>query len=88
MMEFLVMPQSTGSLIECYSADGGGTCSGGGTFCTYNGGCYQMTTCDCNGTDFDCPCYELDRCPERFCRTYSVCDVRFSWSAIDSTSTI
>ena len=58
-MEFLVMPQFTGSLIECYSADGDScspficTCNGDSTLC----GCNNQNPCSCNNSHFDCPCY-------------------------------
>lgn len=85
-MEFLVMPQLTNSPIECYSADGG-NCSPFTCGCNAGAiGCGYHSECSCDG--LNCPCYEYDRCPERFCRTYSDCSVRFSWSSTDPTSTI
>lgn len=42
MMEFLVMPQFTGSLIECYSGSGDGC------------GCNSLTICICNEQDHSC----------------------------------
>ena len=57
-MEFLVMPQLTGSPIECYSGSGGGCqCDGLSTCVCYNGigcDCNYLTPCTCN---VDCPCY-------------------------------
>lgn len=54
-MEFLVMPQLTGSLIECYSGSDDGcqfncNCYGDST-------CYNMNPCTCNNGNFNCPCY-------------------------------
>lgn len=55
-MEFLVMPQTTHSLVECYSASGGGDskcCFAGGIRCTCNdGSTYEpcvIETCTCKG---------------------------------------
>lgn len=60
-MEFLVMPQFTGSLIECYSGDNGGCpnltycgCYGDhATRCDCNNG----RTCSCNTGNYTCPCH-------------------------------
>lgn len=50
-MEFLVMPQTTHSLVECYSASGGGCNCNGELICTcYGGSCYDKgDTCTCKG---------------------------------------
>ena len=50
-MEFLVMPQATHSLVECYSASGGGNCTFCDFDCTCHGGsCYDKgDICTCKG---------------------------------------
>lgn len=76
-MEFLVMPQLTGSPIECYSASNDGchyTCN-----CRGDNNCYQKTTCTCYtdincpclGVYSDCPCFGVysEGCPNVGCRT-------------------
>lgn len=81
-MEFLVMPQLTGSPIECYSASNGNceftcTCHGGGA-------CYNWTECDCHIGNTcnclivyaDCPCLGVNSpdCPSVGCRLRCIAD--------------
>ena len=87
-MEFLVMPQLTGSLIECYSASGGGCyCNAGldcechnGTKCTCNNGrsctCNTGNTCTCLIVHAECPCLGVNNpdCPSVGCRLRCIAD--------------
>ena len=69
-MEFLVMPQFTGSLIECYSAGGCPNLSSCtcymGTYCDSNGpsicGCKDTNFCGCQGA-MDCSCNNTHSVP-------------------------
>lgn len=89
MMDFLVMPQSNDSLIECYSADGGNCnilicgCNDGMT-CECNG----YTPCSCNGSHFNCPCYATysPPCPGLHCPLH--CAVHLGTRADDSMPVI
>lgn len=80
-MEFLVMPQFSGSPIECYSADGGD--------CTFTCNCYGDGTVLCSCNAVNCPCYDYDRCPSLYCRNYnSDCVGRLAGNAIDPMTTM
>lgn len=51
-MEFLVMPQTVHSLVECYSASDGDNCTRCNLECTCygEGSCYERgNTCTCKG---------------------------------------
>lgn len=69
-MEFLVMPQLTHSLVECFSASGDGcTCNGSNT----------VYTCTCHG---DGATYTGDICEIRdgcVCRDDKACDCNIAY---------
>ena len=65
-MEFLVMPQFTSSLVECFSASGGGcthTCIG--EDCTFTCTCFEGDKCNDNNpcAHIACGCNDHKPCP-------------------------
>lgn len=77
-MEFLVMPQTVHSLVECYSASGGGCYCNSIFNCPCNGCKGDNTTFECPGFGGDCdytctchgvhiPCGVKWDCPSKAC---------------------